>query len=252
MKPVWVAVTILLVVGQLTLAREIRIPLESQLFGNVLIAEQFGEYSDGDWIPAEFPAWPQESGLRPSSWFNVLIEAHPGDVLTLAPGAYEAQLWIFTPQITIMTDPESAELAAIQGTIEIDADRVTLERIGVTNSPLSGTSGHGIEVNSDLLDYVTIRQCRSHGNRWTGIHMIGIRGTIVEMRVENCELIDNGMDGMDAKSVDQLIITGCTVTGNGWDLSNGVGVRIASWVLQVEMHDNVIEDNRSADVYHKE
>ena len=201
---------------------------------------------------AEFPAWPHESGLRPSSWFNVLIEAHPGDVLILAPGAYEAQLWIFTPQITIMTDPESAELAVIQGTIEIDADRVTLERIGVTNSSRSRDSGHGIEVNSDLLNYVTIRQCRLYDNRWTGIHMIGIGGTIVEMRVENCQLVGNGMDGMDAKSVDRLIITGCTVTGNGWGLSNGVGVRIASQVLQVDMQDNVIENNRSADIYRRE
>jgi len=252
MKAVLIVGTILLVVGQLALAREIRVPLDIQLSGSVLIAEQFVEYSDDEWIPIEFPAWPGEQGLRPSSWFSVLIEAHAGDVLILAPGEYQAQLWIFTPQITVMTDPESAELAVIQGTIEIDADRVTLERIGVTNSPLSGTSGHGIEVNGKLLDYVTIRQCRSSRNRWTGIHMIGTRGRIVEMRVENCELIDNGMDGMDANNIIHLIVTGCTITGNGWDLANGAGIRIGSYVQIVELENNIVTDNRSEDIYQRE
>ena len=252
MKAILVAVTILLVVGQLALAREIHVPLDVQLSGSVLIAEVFGEYNGDEWIPIEFPAWPRERGLRASNWFNVLIEAHPGDVLILAPGAYQTQMWIFTPQITVMTDPESAELAVIQGTVEIDADRVTLERIGVTNSPLSGTSGHGIEVNGDRVDYVTIRQCRSYENRWTGIHMIGIRGTISEMRVENCELIDNGMDGMDAKNIEHLIVTGCTITGNGWDLANGVGIRIGSNVQMVELENNIVESNRSEDIYRRE
>lgn len=251
MKAILVAVTILLVVGQLALAREIHVPLDVQLSGNVLIAEQFGEYSGDEWIPIEFPAWPGERGLRPSSWFSVLIEAHPGDVLILAPGAYECQLWIFTPQITVMTDPESAELAVVQGTIEIDADRVTLERIGVTDSSLSGTSGHGIEINGKLLDYVTIRQCRSSGNRWTGIHMIGTRGRIVEMRVESCELVDNGMDGMDANNIEHLIVTGCTITGNGWDLSNGVGIRIGSNVQTAELDNNIVANNRSEDIYRR-
>ncbi|MFC2108320.1 right-handed parallel beta-helix repeat-containing protein [Candidatus Bipolaricaulota bacterium] len=252
MKAILVAVAILLVVGQLALAREIHVPLDVQLSGSVLIAEVFGEYNGDKWIPIEFPAWPGERGWRASSWFNVLIEAHPGDILILAPGAYEAQLWIFTPQITVMTDPESAELAVIQGTVEIDADRVTLERISVTNSSLAGDSGHGIEVNGDLLDYVTIRECHSSENRWTGIHMIGVRGRIVEMRVEDCELIDNGMDGMDSKNMEHLIVTGCTVTGNGWDLANGVGIRIGSNVQMVELENNIVENNRSEDVYRKE
>jgi len=251
MKAILVAGTILLIVGLLASAREIHVPQDIQLSGNVLIAEQFVEYSGDEWIPIEFPAWPGDQGWKPSSWFSVLIEAHPGDVVILAPGMYEAQLWIFTSQITILTDPESADLAVVQGTIEIDADRVTLERISVTNSPLSGTSGHGIEVNGRLLDYVTIRQCCSSGNRWTGIHMIGTRGRIVEMRVENCELIDNGMDGMDANNIEHLIVTGCTITGNGCNLTNGVGVRIGSNVEIVELENNIVEDNRSEDIYRK-
>ena len=251
MKAILVVGIILLAVVQVA-AREIYIPLEAQLSGNVLIAEQFTEYIDNEWIPLEFPAWPGESGFRPSSWFSVLIEAHPGDVLILAPGMYEAQLWIFAPQVTIITEPVSAELAIIQGTIEIDADRVTLERIGVTNSSLSGTSGHGIEVNADLLDYVTIRECRSYENRWTGIHMIGVRGTIVEMRIEDCELTDNGMDGMDAKSINHLIVTGCTISGNGWGLANAVGIRIGSSVQIVELENNIVEGNRSEDIYRRE
>ena len=252
MKAVLVVVTILLVAGQLALAREIHVPQDVQLSGSVLIAEQFVEYSNKEWIPIEFPAWPGERGLRPSSWFNVLIEAHPGDVLILAPGVYQAQLWIFAPQITVMTDPDYAELAVIQGTIEIDADRVVLERIAVTNSPLSSDSGHGIEINRDRLDYVTIRQCRSSGNRWTGIHMIGTSGRIVEMRVENCELVDNGMDGMDANWMNSLIVTDCTITGNGWGLANGVGIRIGSSVSMVELESNLVEDNRSEDIHRSE
>jgi len=252
MKAVLVAGTILLLLGQLAPAREIRVSQDVQLSGSVLIAERFAEYSNDEWIPIQFPAWPGERGLRPSSWFNVLIEAHPGDVLILAPGVYQAQLWIFAPQITVMTDPEYAELAVIQGTIEIDADRVTLERIGVTNSSLPGDSGHGIEINRDRLDYVTIRQCRSYGNRWTGIHMIGVSGRIVEMRVENCELVDNGMDGMDANWTDRLVVTGCIITGNGWDLASGVGMRIGSSVRMVELESNIITNNRSADIYRRE
>ena len=144
--------------------------------------------------------------MRPSDWFRVRIEAHPGDVLVLEPSAYEAQIWIFTPNVTVMTEVDADELAIILGTVEIDADAVTLERIAVTDSSDSRDSGHGIEVNRSLLDTVTIRGCRSSGNRWTGIHIVGASGTIREMRVEACELVDNGMDGMDALSVDRLVI----------------------------------------------
>ena len=98
----------------------------------------------------------------------------------------------------------------------------------------------------------TIRQCRLFENRWTGIHMIGVRGGIQEMRVEDCELVDNGMDGMDAKSIRHLLITGCTITGNGWGMANGVGLRIGSFVQTVELEDNTIAGNRFADVYRRE
>jgi hypothetical protein len=233
-------------------ATEIRIPAEAVPEGSVLIAERFEEWDGDEWIPLEFPAWPGDKGMRSSDWFRVRIEAHPGDVLILEPGEYEAQIWIFSPNVTVMTEPGADGLAIVLGTIEIDADGVTLERIGVTDSSNSRDSGHGIEVNRDLLDTVTIRGCRPFGNRWTGIHMIGVRGTIQEMRVEDCELIDNGMDGMDARSVDRLVVIGCTITGNGWGMSTGVGVRIGSSVLQIEMHDNVIEGNRYADVYRRD
>jgi len=233
-------------------AKEIRIPAEATLQGSVLIAEQFEEWNGDEWVPSPFPAWPGSQGIRTSDWFAVRIEAHPGDVLVLEPGPYEAQIWVFAPGITVMTNPEADDLAVVHGTVEVDADGVTLERIGVTDSTNRRDSGHGIEVNRELLDTITVRGCRSFGNRWTGLHMIGARGRIREFRVEDCELIDNGMDGMDAKTVDRLVITGCTITGNGWDLSTGVGVRILSSVLQVEMADNVVEGNRYADVYRKE
>jgi hypothetical protein len=231
-------------------AREIHLPEEGALIGNVLIAERFEETVGRNVVPIQFQAWPGKSGLRDATWFTVRIEAHPGDVLILAPGAYEAEIWVFVRGITLMTDPESEELATIHGTIEIDADRVTLERVGVTNSSDPKDSGHGIEVNGDEVDTIIIRDCVSSGNRWTGIHMIGTSGTIREMRVENCELNDNGMDGLDAKHMTRLVITGCTITGNGWDLANGVGVRIGHYVEEVVLEDNVIENNRSADVYY--
>jgi len=238
--------------GSLASGREIRLPEEAALAGSVLIAERFMEGEGDDATPIDFPVWPGSNGMRPSTWFNVHVEAHPGDVVVLSPGAYEAQIWIFTPRITIMTDSEADELAVIEGTIEIDADRVTLERIAVTNSSNPGDSGHGIEVNRSRLDHVVIRECRSSGNRWTGIHIIGVNGTIQEMRIEDCELINNGGDGMDATSTRRLIVTGCTITGNGWDLAIGVGVRIGYYVESIEMHDNVIEDNRFADVWRRE
>jgi len=59
----------------------------------------------------------------------------------------------------------------------------------------------------------------------------------------------NGMDGMDAQFVKLLVITGCTITDNGWNFSHGVGVRIGSYVEDVELRDNSIVGNRFADVY---
>jgi len=231
-------------------AREIRIPQEAVLHGNVLIAEAFSRVDGKESIPLEFPAWPGEDGMRPATWFEVRIEAHPGDVIVLAPGIHEAQVWLFTSNLTVRTDPASAELAVVRGTMEIDADGVLLERIRVTSSSVLGTSGHGIEVNRNLVRSVTIRDCTSSENRWTGIHIIGVRGTIAVMRIEGCFLQGNGMDGMDAVSIDQLIVTGCTITGNGTGLATGVGIRINRFVGDVRLSANTVEDNRYADVYY--
>ena len=254
MRHSWRWVVALMVVGScLSVAgKEIRIPAEALLQGNVLIAERFEEKDGNEWVPLAFPVWPGDNGMRTPDWFAVRIEAHPGDILVLDPGRYQAQIWVFAQRITIRTDPEADELAVIHGTVEVDADGVTLERIGVTDSGNPRDSGHGIEVNRELLDTITVRGCRSCGNRWTGLHIVGARGQIEELRVEDCELCDNGMDGMDAVTVNRLVITGCTITGNGWSLSTGVGVRILSSVLQVEMANNVIEGNRYADVHRKE
>jgi len=233
-------------------ARTIHLPAEAPIAGTVLIAESFTEKIGREIVPREFPAWPGSHGIRPATWFNVTIEAHPGDVIVLAPGAYEAEIWIFTPHVTVRTDPDADELAWIHGTVEVDADHVVLERLGVTNAADPTTSGHGIEINRQFVNYVTLRECHLEGNRWTGIHMIGATGTIQELRIENCRMIGNGMDGMDSTSTVQLIVTGCTITNNGRDLATGVGIRIGSNVQHVELTDNVIENNRFANVQQKE
>ncbi|HUT87192.1 MAG TPA: right-handed parallel beta-helix repeat-containing protein, partial [Candidatus Heimdallarchaeota archaeon] len=207
---------------------------------------------DGELVPREFQAWPGDHGWRSADWFDVRIEADRGDVIVLAPGMYTADVWVFAPGVTVTTDPAAEMLGQIHGTVEIDADRVTLDRIGVIGPKKDNSSGHGIEVNRELISHITIRNCRSAENEWTGIHIIGPRGTIDELRVEDCELVHNGMDGMDAQSVVNLIITGCTITDNGWDFEHGVGVRIGSFVEHVEMHDNRIWGNRLTDVYQKE
>ena len=248
----WVIPLLILAGSVAATAKEIRIPAEATLQGSVLIAERFEEWNGDEWVPLEFPAWPGDSGVRASNWFTVRIEAHPDDVLILDPGEYTAQIWIFSPGITVMTVPGSDELATILGTVEVDADGVILERIGVTDSANLRDSGHGIEIHREFVDSVTVRGCRSSENRWTGLHIVGARGRIRELRIEGCELVDNGMDGMDAISVDRLVIVGCTITGNGRDWSDGVGVRIKSLVLEIEMSDNVIEGNRYADVHHSE
>ena len=247
-------VILLLVLGNClsVSGKEIRIPADAPLQSSVLIAERFEEWNGDEWVPLEFPAWPGDNGVRTSDWFAVHIEAHPGDVLILDPGEYTAQIWIFSPEITVMTAPGSDGLATILGTVEIDAGGVILERIGVTDSGNPRDSGHGIEIHREFVDSVTVRGCRSFENRWTGLHIVGARGRIRELRVEDCELGDNGMDGMDAITVDRLVIVGCTITGNGRDWSDGVGVRIGSSVLQIEMVDNVIEGNRYADVHHND
>ena len=239
-------------IGLSALSEEIHLPDSTPLSGTVLIAESFYEQVEGedDPVPLQFEAWPRK--MKPSDWFNVRIEAHPGDVIVLSPGQYKADLWVFAPGITITTEPDAEEMAEIWGTVEIDADGIILDRITVTGPRKNSSSGHGIEVNRGPVDQITIRNCRSAENTWTGIHIIGAHGTIAELRVENCKLIHNGMDGMDARYVVNLIITGCTITDNGWDFADGVGVRIERYVEHVEMHDNVISGNRSANVSQKD
>jgi len=233
-------------------AETIYLPSEVTLSGTILVAESFYETVEDVLVPLQFQAWPGSHGMRDADWFDVRIEAHPGDLIVLTPGLYKVDLWVFTPQITITTEPNTEEIAEIWGTVEIDADKVTLDRIAVTGPRKQNSSGHGIEVNREVIDRITIRNCHIEENEWTGIHIIGPRGEISELLVEDCRLIANGMDGMDAQSVENLIITGCTITDNGWNLDQGVGVRIGSYVENIKMHDNLIAGNRFADVYRKE
>ncbi len=243
------AIALVAVFAGIAQAREIRLPEEAPVRGNVLIAESFTTTVKDEIVPIEFPVWPGDYGIRPSTWFAVRIEAHPGDVLVLAPGEYDAEIWIFTPGVTLHTDPAVASLAVLRGTIEVDADRVVLERLSVTASKDPTTSGHGIEVNRVFVRTITIRDCSSSENQWTGIHIIGVRGTIEELRVERCVLWNNGMDGMDSTSVRRLVVIGCTITENGWSLSTGVGIRVGRLVEDLDLVDNVVTGNRYADVY---
>lgn len=226
--------------------REVHLPDAAPLRGTVLIAEAFYEIVDDEPVPLEFQAWPGSNGFRDADWFDVRIEAHPGDVVVLSPGQYKADIWVFAPMITITTDPDSKELADIWGTVEIDADGVTLDRIAVTGPRKDYSSGHGIEVNRERLNRITIRNCRVEGNEWMGIHVIGPRGEIMEVLVENCEVLNNGSFGIEVQAVANLIITGCTIAGNK------EGVHIGSYVTRVEMHDNEIFGNREGNVYRKE
>ena len=103
---------------------------------------------------------------------------------------------------------------------------VSASRTRVTR-PTAGTESRS---TATIVRTITIRGCRSFENRWTGVHMIGRTTMMRELRVIDCELIDNGMDGLDSKFMELLYISGSTITGNGWDFSNGVGVRVGSVV----------------------
>ena len=238
-----------ILVGLSGVAKEISIPQEALLGGNVVIAESGSFYEkgrDGELVPREFQAWPGDHGWRSADWFDVRIEADRGDVLVLAPGTYTSDVWIFVAGITVTTQPNAAAAAEIWGTVEIDADAVTLDRIAVIGAKKGNSSGHGIEINRERINRITVRNCRVEGNEWMGIHVIGPRGEITELRVENCRVVNNGSFGIEAQAVRSLVITGCTVTGNSQ------GVHIGSHVDAVEMHDNVITGNRDANVYRKE
>jgi len=236
-----------LLIGFSALPREVHLSDSTPLSGTVLIAESFYEQIRGEdeLVPLEFQAWPGSSGFRDADWFNMRIEAHPGDVLILSPGQYKADLWVFVSGITITTEPDVEEMAEIWGTVEIDADGIILDRIAVTGPRKHYSSGHGIEVNREVVNRITIRNCLVEDNEWMGIHVIGPRGEIREFRVEDCEVLNNASFGIEVQSVENLIITGCTITGNS------EGVHIGSNVLNVEMSDNVISGNRLVDVYQK-
>jgi hypothetical protein len=239
----WTVVFLLLsLVGPAVLGKEIRLPGEGVLSGQVVLAESFFTEERGVLVPREFQAWPGENGLRPADWFTHRIEAHPGDVVLLAQGLYKVDLWVFTPGITIETDPAAKGMAEVWGTIEIDADRVVLDRIAVTGPRKEASSGHGIEVNREVAKWFTIRNSRIERKEWIGIHLIGPRGEMNELRVENCEILNNGADGVECQSVQDLVIIGCTIRGNN------VGVRIGSYVQRIEMRANAILGNRSQDV----
>lgn len=244
-------------------AREIPIPEEAALLGNVAIADWFYRPADDDGFeePRLFQVWPGDNGLRGPDYFDTLILAAPGDVIVLAPGSYTADLWVYTPNLTITTagssatgsgdsdataeDPDRDPIvrASIWGTVEIDADRVLLDSIEVTGPRKQTSSGHGIEINREVARRVTIRNCRSADNDWTGIHMIGVRGQMIEVRVEDCELSGNGMDGLDAQNIDSLVITGCTVTGNGV-----AGLRINRYINSVLLENNIVTGNLGGNV----
>jgi len=244
---------LLSLVGVVTLGKEIRIPVDSPLSGQVVVAEWFYQNVGRDGlVPRQFEAWPGEVVVRSSDDFSVRIEAHPGDVIVLSAGQYVADLFVFTSNLTITTDPTAETRAQIWGTVEIDADGVVLERIAVVGPRKDASSGHGIEINRLFVRSILIRDVRVEDKDWTGIHIIGPRGEIDWLRVENCELVHNGLDGMDAQSVAHLVITGCTITDNGRSNQNGVGVRIGSNVGSVVMTNNSIERNRLANVYRRE
>jgi hypothetical protein len=237
-----IIVLLLLGTGLSAVGREIHLPGEAAVAGKVIIAEWFYEEIDRDTvIPREFQAWPGPRGIHDSDWFDVRIVAVPGDVIILQPGQYIADLWVFSPGITLRTAGEGDALATVHGSIEVDADRVVLERLAV-----AGNDGHGFEINREVVRHVTLRGCRSTGNLWVGIHLIGAKGTITEYRIEDCIVQDNGWDGIDVRSTVRFVLTGSTITGNG-----GAGVFVESYAEAVELADNTITDNDGGQVVYK-
>ena len=244
--PFAVVIVAVLLFGLSGFGREIRLPEDAPLAGQVVIADWFYKQEGDELVPREFQAWPGKGGMRSADWFDGRIKANRGDVIVLAPGLYKADLWVFTPGLTITTEAAAEALGEIWGTVEIDADNVTLDRIAVVGPRKEDSSGHGIEVNREVVNRVAIRNCRIEENEWMGIHIIGPRGEIGELRVEDCQILENGSFGIEAQSVKRLVITGCTIT------ANSEGLHIGSYVETVEMHDNVIAGNRDADVTRKE
>jgi parallel beta-helix repeat protein len=246
MKQVLVVIVLVAVCGVVVLGAQIYLPAAVPLSGTVLIAESFYETVGDEQVPLPIAVWQGANGGRDTSWFDTRIEAHPGDVIVIDPGQYKVDIWILTPRVTLTTDPSADGIADIWGTVEVDADGVILDHIAVTGPRKNMSSGHGIEVNRELLDTITIRNCLVEGNEWMGIHVIGPRGTISEMRIENCVVRDNKSFGIECQGTENLIVTGCTITGNKQ------GIHVGSNVHHTDFQNNTVTGNSEADIFYKD
>ena len=246
MKRVLALIVVIVLSSLSVLAAQIHLPVAFPLSGTVLIAESFYKTVDDEQVPLPIAVWQGANGGRDMSWFDTRIEAHPGDVIVIDPGQYKVDIWVLTPNITVTTDPDAEGIADIWGTVEVDADGVTLDHIAVTGPRKNMSSGHGIEVNREMLDTITIRNCLVEGNEWMGIHVIGPRGDIQTMRIENCVVRDNKSFGIECQGTENLIVTGCTVTGNKQ------GIHVGSNVHHTFFEDNVVTGNSEADIFYKQ
>lgn len=219
----------------------------SGVAGRVIIAPEFyRETSEGP-VALEFPAYPGAGGVKPADWFDARITAHPGDTILLEARTYDMALWVFTPDVRITTAPEAEGRAAIQGTLEIDADGVVIDGIDVIgpHAHRYHSGGHGIEINRRYVRNVLIQDCRIERNDWMGVHVIGTGGTIETITIVNCLIADNGSYGVEAQSVSRLVIVGCTITGNN------EGVHAGSQVGELVISDSQVHGNRTHDIWRK-
>jgi len=246
MKQVLAAIVLIAFCGVIGFGADIYLPAAAPLSGTVLIAESFTRMVEDEEVPNDLAVWQGANGMRTTAWFDTRIEAHPGDVIVIDPGQHKVDIWILTPRITVTTDPNADGIADIWGTVEVDAEGVILDHIAVTGPRKNMSSGHGIEVNRELLDTITIRNCLVEGNEWMGIHVIGPRGTISEMRIENCVIKNNASFGIECQGTENLIVTGCTITGNKQ------GIHIGSNVQHTVLEDNVVANNSEADIFRKD
>ena len=245
MKHVLVAMVLIAVCGVVGLGVEIHLPAAAPLSGTMLIAESFTHMVGDEEVPNELAVWQGANGMRTTAWFGTRIEAHPGDVIVIDPGQYKVDIWILTPGITVTTDSDVDGIADIWGTVEVDADGVILDHLAVTGTRKNMSSGHGIEVNREMLDTITIQNCLVEGNDWMGIHVIGPRGDIQTMRIENCVVKNNKSFGIECQGTENLIVAGCTVTGNKQ------GIHVGSNVHHTDFENNTVTGNSEADIFRK-
>ena len=247
MKHVLAVIVLIAICGVIGLGAEIHLPAAAPLSGTVLIAESFYQTVDDEQVPLPVAVWQNVNGMRTTAWFDTHIEAHPGDVIVIDPAQYKVDVWILTPGITVTTDPNAEGIADIWGGLEVDADNVILDHIAVTGPRKENMlSGHGIEVNRELLNTITIRNCLVEGNDWMGIHVIGPRGEIETMRIENCVVKNNKSFGIECQGTENLIVTGCTITGNKQ------GIHVGSNVQHTDFENNVVTGNSEADIFRKD